>query len=96
MRDDWQQSNHPFGELLNDKDTQQHAKIVQSTPRMKAAQHMGVKMELVLSSIPINHYIVPILNITIGKGNVFFCVCIFYHISNIIIFLLIQLQEMIL
>jgi hypothetical protein len=66
-RDDWQAAGHARGRAWTIEELAEHAgELVGSET---ARERMGVKTRPVFESIPISHYITPILHITIGKGN---------------------------
>ena len=68
-RDDWQAAGHARGGAWMIEELAEHAgELVGSET---ARERMGVKTRPVFESIPISHYITPILHITIGKGTIF-------------------------
>jgi hypothetical protein len=67
FKPNWQRADHQRGSLWTIESISQHAEQVGvlRTPQ----EIKGVKTKPVLPSIPVERYIIPMLHITIGKGN---------------------------
>jgi hypothetical protein len=71
FKPNWQSANHELGELWTIESLRKHSEdITSGEVDVKIPQDVkGVKTSPVFSSIPLKNYMIPILHITIGKGN---------------------------
>lgn len=67
---DWEEKDHQRGEDWTiDALKLQGAKVVSGLFGNDRRKKLGVKTEPLFDAIPVSHYILPILHLTIGKGN---------------------------
>jgi hypothetical protein len=71
FKNDWQQANHTLGEAWTTEKLIQHAGDIENgiVHRKNPHRVKGVKTVPALPAIPVSHYVISVLHITIGKGN---------------------------
>jgi len=70
MKTDWQAQGHRRGqEWTMEKLIAQATTVLETRQRLTPRETQGVRSMPVLTSVPVSHYIVSLLHITIGKGN---------------------------
>ena len=67
MKPDWKINRHERGDLWKTNNIALHAEGINYFTQ--ARDRMAVKKNPVFKPIPVTHYITPILNINIGKGD---------------------------